>query len=200
MARARATDSTALIHAAARVFRTKGYRNATIDDIAVAAKVSRPTVYSYAKSKRWLLDRIVYELLDDLGERLQKDLHTGSTPYDHLRAVINTHIEGAVANRTFYAIIFSEETELSAAARKRFRAWAHDVTLEFRDLLQRCLDENAIERGLDPTVAANLIVTMLTSIYRWYNPRGSVTPNELVDQILMVMGGILKLPTPATAP
>ena len=37
MARSPATDSAALVNAAAAVFKSKGYRNATIDDIADAA-------------------------------------------------------------------------------------------------------------------------------------------------------------------
>lgn len=197
MARARATDSGALIRAAARVFRAKGYRNTTIDDIADAARISRPTVYTYAKSKQWLLDRILHELLDDLRVRLDTDLHTGATPYDRLRAVITTHVESAVENRTFYGILFSEETELSPAARKLFRAWAHDTTADFRELLSSCLNENSLRSGLDPTIAANLIITMLTSVHRWYNPKGPVTPGQLTGQILTVLSGIVTAPPPA---
>lgn len=47
MARSRATDNETLLRAAAEVFESKGYSNATIDDIAEAAGISRPTVYKY---------------------------------------------------------------------------------------------------------------------------------------------------------
>lgn len=191
MARARATDERALIRAAARVFRSKGYSNTTIDDIADAAHVSRPTVYSYAKSKRWLLDRIVGEVLDDLAARLDTDLHVGLDPLDRLRAVINTYVESAVANRAFYPILSSEATELSPAVRKRHRAMEHQIHVEFRKLLASCVNEARVKDGLDPTVAANLIVTMLTTLYRWYDPKGPIKPEQLTDQILMVISNIL---------
>lgn len=191
MARARATDESALVQAAARVFRRKGYRNSTIDDIAVAAGVSRPTVYSYAKSKRWLLDRIVNDLIDISDSELRADRRVSDTPHDQLRAVINTHVKLAVSNRVFYAILLSEEAELSPAARKRFRAWAHQNTIEFRELLEQCLDERRHEAGLDTNIAANLIVTMLTDVYRWYDPKGTVGPDQLTDQILTLLSGIL---------
>lgn len=192
MARARATDEQTLIRAAARVFRANGYHNSTIDDIANAARVSRPTVYSYAKSKRWLLDRIVGELLDNLETRLEADRRTSETSHGYLRAVIKTHIEASIGNRTFYVILFSEETELSPAVRKRFRSWSHQVTTNFKELLDSCVDEGSMQAGLDPTVAANLIVSMLTSIHRWYDPKGPISPEQLVAQILMVIGGILE--------
>ncbi|MFI0423679.1 hypothetical protein C1I98_14160 [Spongiactinospora gelatinilytica] len=192
MARARATDEGALIRAAAKVFRAKGYRNTTIDDIADAAGISRPTVYSYAKSKRWLLDRIVRDLLDDHDARLRADRESGETPHARLRAVINTHVTSAIVNRTFYSILFSEQSELSPAVHRRFRQWAHRTTADFRDLLESVLDDAALAAGLDPGVAANLIVTMLTDIYRWYDPKGPVKPEQLTEQILLVVGGVLR--------
>lgn len=195
MARARATDTQALIRAAAKVFRAKGYRNTTIDDIAAAAKVSRPTVYAYAKSKRWLLDQIVHELFDDLRARFDADMHAGETGYEHLRSVIRGQTEVCVVNRSFFWILFSEQTELSPATRKRFRSWGHDMTRDFGDLLKTCLNERSVREGLDLTVAANLVVTMLTSIHRWYDPKGPVDLDQLTEQILIVLGGIIDRPT-----
>lgn len=196
MARARATDSDRLVKAAARVFRAKGYRNTTIDDIADAARVSRPTVYTYAKSKRWMLDRIVQGLLNDLAARLQSAVEGEDTSYGRLRAVIRTHVEAAATNRTFYEVVFSEQNELSPAARKRFRVWAHEVTRDFKDLLEPCIRDSRVE--LDPSAAANLIVGMLTSVHRWYDPRGPLSADELTDQILTLLSGILtENPEPA---
>lgn len=191
MARARATDQRSLIRAAARVFRSKGYRNTTIDDIAEAAGVSRPTVYSYAKSKRWLLDRIVDEALDDIEARLEADLHVGANPRDRLRAVINTYVESTVANRMIYPIISSEENELSRAVLKRQRVWEKQINKEFRELLGKCIDSQRIDEGLNLTVAANLVLTMLTSLYRWYDAKEPIKPAQLTDQILTVIDGVL---------
>lgn len=191
MARARATDEQSLIRAAAKVFRSKGYSNATIDDIADAAGVSRPTVYSYAKSKRWLLDRIVGEVLDDVGERMDANLRVDGDPLERLRAAINTYVEAAVVNGAFFPVVASEATELSPAVRKRQREWEKRIQVEFRTLLAECMPRERLEAGLDITVAANLLITMLTSLYRWYDPRGPVSPEELTDQVLMVVGGML---------
>jgi AcrR family transcriptional regulator len=191
VARARATDDRALMQAAAKVFNAKGYRSTTIDDIAEAAKISRPTVYSYAKSKRWLFDRIINEMLDDLAFRLESSRNLKGSPADRLRAVVDTHIEAAVENRTFLALLLSAEADLSPATRKKFRAWARRVTDDFEAMLTDCLDERAVERGLDPAIAANLIVSMLTSLHRWYYPARSIDKDQLSNQVLMLVGGVL---------
>jgi len=62
MARGRATDTSALVAAAAGVFERKGFRNATIDDVAEAAGVSRATLYKYVDGKQQLLDMIMIGL------------------------------------------------------------------------------------------------------------------------------------------
>src|SRR5947207_3742350 len=45
----------AVIRAAAREFNRKGYHNTSLDDIATALEVTKPTVYYYVTSKEQLL-------------------------------------------------------------------------------------------------------------------------------------------------
>ncbi|KAA1021471.1 TetR/AcrR family transcriptional regulator [Pseudonocardia sp. EV170527-09] len=187
MARERATDTTALVAAAGEAFRRKGYRNATIDDIAEAAGISRPTVYKYTRSKQHLLDLMVEEVTADLRRRLELVLESGEPPETRLRGMISAHIEAASANRTFYAIVFSEEVELSEQGRASFRAWAHDRTQDFRLLLDECLPAGG---GIDTTIAANLVMSMLATLYRWYDPSGAVSPEELGRQIEKLLGAL----------
>ncbi|GAA4700133.1 TetR/AcrR family transcriptional regulator [Pseudonocardia yuanmonensis] len=187
MARERATDTTALVAAAAEAFRRKGYRNATIDDIAEAAGISRPTVYKYTRSKQHLLDLMVDEVTGDLGRRLKEVLESGEPPQTRLREMIWAHIEAASANRTFYAIVFSEEVELSEQGRATFRSWAHGRTQDFRLLLDECLPAGS---GVDTTIAANLVLSMLATLYRWYDPAGPVKPEVLSDQIEKLLGAL----------
>lgn len=187
MARERATDTTALVAAAGEAFRRKGYRNTTIDDIAEAAGISRPTVYKYTRSKQHLLDLMVDEVTDYLQRRIKEVLDSGEPPETRLRMMIAAHIEGATTNRTFYAIVFSEEVELSERSRTTFRAWAHQRTRDFQLLLEECLPTDS---GVDPTIAANLVLSMLATLYRWYDPAGPVTPEELSRQIEKLLGAL----------
>src|SRR5205085_944906 len=53
--RARELRREAVIRAAAREFNRKGYHNTSLDDIATALEVTKPTVYYYVTSKEQLL-------------------------------------------------------------------------------------------------------------------------------------------------
>jgi TetR/AcrR family transcriptional regulator, cholesterol catabolism regulator len=190
VARSPATDSAALVNAAAEVFKSKGYRNATIDDIADAAGVSRPTVYKYTENKRALLDSMLDAVLDAITVRLHEVLAAADPPAVKLRRLIAIHVETATSMHTFYGILFSEETELSDDARSRFRSFSHDVAVDFQALLEECVAAGAAARGVDTWIAANLVLSMLTSVYRWYDPAGPTTPEQLELQIATVLGAL----------
>jgi TetR/AcrR family transcriptional regulator, cholesterol catabolism regulator len=191
VARSPATDSAALVNAAAAVFKSKGYRNATIDDIADAAGVSRPTVYKYTENKRALLDSMLDAVLDAITVRLHEVLAAADPPAVKLRRLIAIHVETATSMHTFYGILFSEEAELSDDARSRFRSFSHDVAVDFQALLEECVAAGAAARGVDTWIAANLVLSMLTSVYRWYDPAGPTTPEQLERQIAAVLGALM---------
>jgi AcrR family transcriptional regulator len=66
--RRRALETQDLVAAAARVFERRGYADATLDDIAAEAGVSKPTVYQYVSSKQRLLETIVEQAIYPLRE------------------------------------------------------------------------------------------------------------------------------------
>lgn len=191
MARERATDTRALVAAAARVFEEKGYHNSTIDDIAAAAGISRPTVYKYTKSKQHLLDLMVEEVTSDMARRTDAILTSDGPASERLRDFVSTHVHATIANRAFYAIVFSEEVELSNKMREFFRAWAREQTRRTASLVKDCLDD-AGTTGIDPTVGANLLESMLATLYRWYHSDGAVSPESLINQILAFLGSLIR--------
>lgn len=191
MARQRATTTAAIVAAAAKVFQTKGYRNSTIDDICLEAGISRPTVYKYIESKPWLLDQMVALVTDELGDTLQELLTSPIPPPEKIRAVIKLHIESATSKRVYYATVWSEQPELSEQSLQSFRAWSHTVTDEFAQLIDDFVKSEGLEPRADTTVLANLTLTMLTGLFRWYDPDGPITPDDLADQVLMMLSGPL---------
>jgi AcrR family transcriptional regulator len=192
VARSRATDIDALVHAAAAVFESRGYRNTTIDHIADAARVSRPTVYKYTRSKRELLNRMVDAVCDDLLEDFEAIIDGAGPAVERMRELIGLHVRSAIELRSFYAILFSEQVELSDQAKQRFHAFSQQQSEGLRGLLDECIALGPPQRsGLDTHIAANLVLSMLTSLYRWYDADGPVGRDSLETQILLVLEGVV---------
>jgi len=60
-----------IIESAKKVFFSKGYIKATMDEIALGAEISKPTVYLYFKNKDDLYFSLMGTVIEDIGIQLQ---------------------------------------------------------------------------------------------------------------------------------
>ena len=60
-----------ILDAARRVFASRGYLKSTMDEIAMAAEITKPTVYLYFKTKDDLLLSLMQPLIDDIRGELE---------------------------------------------------------------------------------------------------------------------------------
>ncbi len=69
-----------ILEAAKRVFSAKGYLRSTMDEIALEAEVTKPTIYQYFKAKDDLFLTLMLPLIDAIRlelEKVEKDLSNG---------------------------------------------------------------------------------------------------------------------------
>jgi TetR/AcrR family transcriptional regulator, cholesterol catabolism regulator len=194
MAQARATTTEHVTAAAARVFLKKGYQASTIEDIAREAGISKPTVYQYAKSKQWLLDRIVSLVLQEM-EQCESVLLSAQAPANvRLYWIFQLHVAFAVRYRKSYEVTLSEQAGLSSEAQDEFRLWARRATSNFADLLADCRREGSFDWPQDVDVAASLIMSTLNSIHRWFHPGEALSSTMLVDHVANLFSGVYTAP------
>ncbi|MFA5710406.1 TetR/AcrR family transcriptional regulator [Mycolicibacterium sp.] len=191
MARRRVTTVQELVDAAARVFQRVGYVDATIADIAAEAGVSKPTVYQYVDSKRWLLETIVEQVIYPLRHNIDQILTNDDPPRDKLVAFIRVHVESAITYRTYYAVLTADQHQLSPQALRNYRSWARDVNHATEKLLHECVESGVIRDDLDIGISAHLLNGMLLSIARWFHTTGRVPAEQLVDQVLGMLSGYI---------
>ena len=78
--REKAERALSILKAAEQVFALKGYLKATMDEIALAAEVTKPTIYLYFKTKDDLFFSLMMPYLDairDELEQVKKNLQAG---------------------------------------------------------------------------------------------------------------------------
>ena len=60
-----------ILEAAKKIFFTKGYTKATMDEIALVAEISKPTIYQYFKSKDDLFFSLMLPVIDEIGSQFE---------------------------------------------------------------------------------------------------------------------------------
>jgi AcrR family transcriptional regulator len=194
MARPRVTSAEAIIETAAQLILDRGFHNTSIEDVAEAAGISKPTVYQYVQSKQWLLDQIILRVITDLSKVLEPwKPHEERDLTEQLDAYLDYHIDQATKLRVFYRILYSEETEMSMPVRRKWRSFATDVTEHFTELLRRYEAEGRVHADVDLAAISNLFIPTLVTLHRWYRPKGNVSPAALRELVKQLLAGVVDL-------
>jgi AcrR family transcriptional regulator len=171
----------AILRAAARIFRDRGFAAAGMRDIAVAADLSPGNLYHYFKGKDELLYFCQHRTLDRLLAALN-DARRGAAPLaDRLRALAAAHVLCVIDELQGSAAHF----ELDALP-KRLRA----AVVAKRDRYERGVRSLVAEGmrtgqlyAIDAAIATRAFLGALNWTAHWYRPDGSDSPQRVADVV-----------------
>jgi TetR/AcrR family transcriptional regulator len=100
----------AIIDAAETVFFSKGVENATMDEVAEKAELSKGTLYLYFKNKEELYHGIVARALAILLKMFQQAVNTKDNGLDQIRALGQAYGEFYKKKPDYYGTLLHQET------------------------------------------------------------------------------------------
>jgi AcrR family transcriptional regulator len=186
-----------ILRTSARIFAEKGYHSTSMRDISRETKVSLAGLYYYCRSKEELLFLIQDNCFGRVHERLQERLRETSDAVEKLRFVIENHLSFFAANMAEMKVLSHEAESLAGEMREHVSSKKQQYTKLVRAILsevQRA--RNGVAPIVDLTVATYALFGMMNWIYNWYDPRGPLSVNELVDNItrLFLSGFLAGMP------
>ena len=110
--RDREVKREAVIRAAARAFNRKGYHNTSLDDIAAALEVTKPTVYYYVTNKEQLLFECFVAGVEQIRAAFREVQRLEVPARERLNAVLR-HYGEAVASEFGWCMVRAEDQDLS---------------------------------------------------------------------------------------
>ncbi|GAA0965671.1 TetR/AcrR family transcriptional regulator [Acrocarpospora macrocephala] len=168
-----------IVSKSAVLFDELGYARTSMDEIARAVQMAKPTIYHYFRSKEEILHSIHDEFIDLLVEKQSSRAATAS-PTDEIRATIGDILSLMETHKGHVRVFFEHYRELSRAKRdeidvKRARFW---------DEVTRTINkgqETGEFREVDSHLVALAISGMCNWAYHWYQPEGPNTTEEIAD-------------------
>ena len=161
----------AILHAALRAFRDRGYHATTLEDIARRLDVRKTALYYYFPDKESILYECHRQSLVEL-DRILTEARALATPGEQLRHVIREHVrvmtdtlEGSPL--AFEITSFSSERQAEIiAARDRYER-------EVRLFVAQGIRHGSF-REVDAKTTVFAILGAINWIARWYRPEGSL--------------------------
>jgi AcrR family transcriptional regulator len=173
-----------ILRTAARIFAEKGFHSTSMRDISRETGVSLAGLYYYCKSKDELLFLIQDNCFGRVLGRLEERLREAGDPVERLRLVIENHLSFFAANMAEMKVLSHEAGSLAGEMQERVATKKQQYTR----LVRRILSEVQARQGgdrpkVDLTVGVYALFGMMNWIYNWYDPRGKLSVNDLVDNV-----------------
>ncbi|MGH3556115.1 MAG: TetR/AcrR family transcriptional regulator [Mycobacterium sp.] len=187
-------DLDTIIDTAARLFHDRGYQNTTMQDLAGALGIAKPTLYSYIRSKSNILGRIFDRVLTE-ADALTGAAGNIEDPIEGLRHVITGMVHLSVTYRAHLGLFNGDLRELPANLRGRYRRGSVRFVESIQELVDRGQRAGRIRQDLDSIVVAYAVVGMTNWGIRWLGARGPLPVSNAAEQLVtIVLAGVVEDP------
>lgn len=180
----------AIMDAAAALFRERGFRATSLDDIGAAAGVSGPAIYRYFTSKHELLSVLIEEAAITWRAAVDNVLSTDAAPLVMLERLIDAAVALQLENGNLRGVFYQELRLLDDDARRRLARTNRVTMAEWVHLLCE----------VRPTLTddeARAAVLMVDGLLRSVSLRTSVDRERLAGVMKdMALGALLALGAP----
>jgi AcrR family transcriptional regulator len=176
----------AVIHAAARAFNARGYHNTSLDELAAALNVTKPTIYYYVANKEQLLFECFRAGLEPIRAAIRAAEASPRPALERLNAVIRDYAR-AVASDYGWCMVRAEDQDLGPETGRHIRALKSEIDQGIRRLIRAGIADGSIEPG-DEKIMAFALAGALNWIAHWYREDRPMTAEQLAEAFVVALG------------
>jgi len=178
-------DLDAIVDIAVQTFLERGYDSTSMDQLAHAASIRKPSLYYHVSSKEELLKLGVTRALNAAHAVFDEPGATEGPAFERLKYVLHrtcqTLGEHVAEAALMVRVRGNTDTEQWVLQRRR------ELNVRVERLIEASIHDGQIHPRTDPRVAARLLLGMITSAVDWYRPGGPLSPRELADQLMLLI-------------
>lgn len=171
-----------VLDAATKVFYSRGYADASVQDIADELGILKGSLYHYIDSKEDLLFRLMDETHDEVQKILEQvEALEDATPLQRLHDYFARQVVYMTRNLARMAIYYHDMDQLSPARHKELMGKRLVHQRYVMDLIAAAQQAGEIDKSIDPALTVNYMFGTLIWTYRWYRPTGKFKAAEVAD-------------------
>jgi len=180
----RARKREAVILAAARAFKQRGYHNTSLDDIAAILHVTKPTIYHYVENKEQILFECFRTGLDQIRSAFGEVRRSDVPARERLEVVIRRYA-AAVTSEFGWCMVRAEDLDLSPSMSSQIKTLKSEIDQGIRRLLREGREDGSV-RDVDAKMTAFALAGALNWIAHWYRSDETLTPEQIADRFVSI--------------
>ncbi len=177
-----------ICRAAAGVFYERGYLSSTISDISAAVGKTKGGIFHYFSTKEELLFLILYRYYEYTLNKLKEDLNACNSPHEKIYTYIRSFIMGYRDKQIESRLALNERGNLPPKYLEIIKEKEKEFVSILRSLVDNLLNKKDRSKN-SVTFLTYSLLGMCTWPYRWFNPQGEISPEELAQVIYQIFMG-----------
>jgi AcrR family transcriptional regulator len=168
-----------LLDVALQVFADRGFHDASMNDIAEAAGVTKPVLYQHFRSKRELFGELLSDVGNELQEAITKAVTTAQSSHEMVELGFAAYFRYVAAHRDafnlFYGIGFAREDE--------FAGQVEQVENTLAELVAGFIEIEGLTPGQRRLLGHGIVGMIEGASTHWLKQPGDPDPAAVASQL-----------------
>ncbi|GHE11643.1 TetR/AcrR family transcriptional regulator [Klenkia taihuensis] len=181
-----------VVRSATRLFKERGIRGVSLQDIADEVGLTKGALYHYFSNRDDLLRQVFGDWITQEFESLRAHTSGSGGPTAQLRDYVRYHVTSVTQNIDLYHLSFSSEAELPPDVRAEFRQLKRRSDSVLKAILRAGVAAGDFEPR-DEKVMAFAIDGMCNWLSQWYAADGPKSPAQIADDFVeLLLRGLVR--------
>lgn len=169
-----------IVEAAIRLFNQNGYHATSMQDVAEAVDLKKPSLYHHFASKEAILLAILDTGMDRLIAEVEAIAASRQSGAAKITAAIHAHAAIIAGNPDAAAVFLREDRGLGEGYMVHYLAKRDRFERLLREIVQQAVDDGEF-RSMDVPIAVQALLGMINWMSRWYRADGRLSAYQIAD-------------------
>lgn len=175
-----------IIKASAKLFREKGYKAASMRDLAVKVGVEAASLYNHIRSKAELLHDICFDVANIYFEHMSMVESMDATPLNKLEILLRFHIKQMIENFEEVYVSDREWRYLAEPYLSNYQNQRRGYRKRFAAIIQQGIEQGQIS-PIDASTAVLILLHAIGGIESWQRSTHKISGEELEENMLTIL-------------
>lgn len=196
MARIKSTDSNSkreiIIEQAARLFREKGYKAASMRELANAVGVEAASLYNHIESKSDLLNEICFRVAHRYTANIEKIENEGCPVIIKIEKLLRIHIQERIVNFEEVYVTDSDWRNMEEPHLSEYREMRRSYRKRFAAIVQEGIDKKEV-KAIDANTSVMIFINAIAAVDQWHRITHKVNSKDLEENIISILVDGIKI-------
>jgi AcrR family transcriptional regulator len=175
-----------ILQASAKLFREKGYKAASMRDLAVKVGVEAASLYNHIRSKAELLHDICFNVANIFFEHISAVEATDTPAINKFESLLRFHIRQMLENFEEVYVSDREWRYLTEPYLSNYQNQRRSYRRRFAAIIQQGIEQGQINK-IDASTAVLIVLHAVGGIDSWHRSTHKVSGEELEENMVTIL-------------